>query len=82
MTILTDPLSDEEHETRAMLLGWIYIPKHGYYRDDRGAALRSPRYDVITLEEVPTEEVTERQNSYKVTQRERYYARTVCLSYP
>lgn len=76
-----DPLTDEEHETRAMLLGWRYIPAHGYYINydeydpTAGKGLNMyRRYDAITMEPLDRLEVIRRTDE---AFKERYYDRAI-----
>lgn len=75
---LVDPLTDEEHYARAMLLGMTYRASMGYYVDHRRTNKTGGFLcvDVITLQALERNEKRERFKSDK----ERYYDRAVCIS--
>lgn len=75
---IVDPLTDEEHEARCMLLGrnWMYRPTRGYYVDMSGPMDKGfERLDCITLEPLGTEEWSRRINA--ASSKERYYDRAI-----
>jgi hypothetical protein len=53
-------LSNEEHIARAMLLGYHYIPRAGYYFDKVPTGTNTKRWDVETLEPLSWEQTSTR----------------------
>lgn len=70
-------MTEEERVARAMLLGWRYVPKMGYYIDPDSTyennGVIHMRYDANTLEPLTFAEVMARDSD---KERVQYYADT------